>query len=630
MKLSSKNGVSIVVPSDATTRERFAAEELLKYLKQMNGALSATVCNDSLAIAGNKILIGCPARNKQTAKYISEAEFDSKVPGPEGMMIKSFGEDVLVLAGSSKNPNECERGTIYAVYELLERFLGCSLSAYVNPEIAGGEFVPELDELCLCDVEYIKSRSDLEYRTAIVQYSDDAGNANHDLNIEFIDWLIKNRYNRILTWSAVYETYKNGYMLEEAEKRGIRFTVGHHQASQIFVPPHGNEYFDEHYEETHPEFYKLKKDGTRFKVDGFWGQWIFCSRNEELIETVSKNIISWIYKNPSVDIVSFWPQDGKDDDCACENCSKYTKIQNYTFFLNEVAKRVSAVHPNVKIDMLAYVDLWECPEGQKLEPCLLVDAATWHSTGLRRAGIPDGSGMIGTLFEEPLKWHAIGADAVYYEYYMGVYPARQRYIPMADEVQALCRFYVENGIMGTGTQIECFNMWNHIFNFFTFARTAYDTELSMEKNLARFTRIFGEGASYIEEIIKYAEEFHNGQENILYAGKWLMDNIDKEKVYALFEKALAAAKTPASRNNIKMFRMAFRYSDVEVESFNMRTEKLPFAPLEKYEDPSGELAFLKKFDSFAYNNPGYGIMIPVDCEEKDFTPDKWYDFEKKQ
>ncbi len=626
MKLSRNGSVNIVMPKSPTLREKFACDELKKYLGMIFDGIKAVVSDSENG--GASIIIGGPEHNETAAKYISEAEFDKAVPGPEGMLIKSFGENAVLIAGSSKNPNECERGTIYGVYEFLERFLGCSLSAYINPSVAGGEFVPSLEEKDLCDIEYVKAQSDLKYRTAIIQYADAAGNSEHKFNMQFIDWLIKNRYNRILTWSSVYEGYKKNGMLAEAEKRGLRFTVGHHESSQLFLPPHGNEYFPEHYEETHPEFYKLKENGERFKVSGFYGQWIFCSRNAELIETISKNVIEWITKNPSVDIVAFWPQDGIDAQCSCEECSKHTKVENYTFFLNEVAKRVSSVHPNVKIDMLVYVDLWSCPDGQKLEPCLIVDEATWHDSGLRRVGNPDGSGVIGTIFEDLMKWHKVGAEVVYYDYYMGVYPARQRYIPMADEVQALCRHYIKQGVLGTATQIECFNMWNHIFNFFTFARTAYDTELSMEDNLSVFSRIFGAGAPYMEEAIRTAEKCLNGQETIMDAGIYLMEHIDREKMYSLYDKALDSAESPSARNNIRMMRMAFRYSDVEVAENRKKDPKEEYSSLKKYEDPTGELAYMTKFSSFIVNDPGYGITIPVDCEDRGFVPDRWYSFEK--
>ncbi|MBE6688680.1 MAG: DUF4838 domain-containing protein [Ruminococcaceae bacterium] len=629
MKLTKETKISIVTPLNASPREDFSAEELKKYLKQILGC-DAEICREPASDSFSFIL-GAPSRNQYTARYMTVQDFNALVPGPEGMMIKCADENTIILAGSDGDfEAEYERGTLYAVYEFLERYMGVSFAAYVNPDIAGGDEIPVLDEWENDGFEYTKPRADLPYRTAIVQYGDAQGNSDHGLNISFFDWLARNRYNRILTWGGIYDGYKKSGLLEEALKRGIRFTVGHHAAPKMFLPPMGNEYFPEHYYQTHPEYYKLKSDGTRFYSDGFYGQWIFCSRNEELIEEISGNIIKWVSDNPAVDIIALWPQDGRDEQCQCEECSKYSKVTNYTYFLNAVAKRVSAVHPHVKIDMLVYVDLWEPPAELELEPCLMIDEATWHSTGLRKAGAHDGSGIIGTHFENTLlQWHELGAEVVYYDYYMGVYPARNRLIPMADELNPLYNRFVEKGIMGSGTQIECYNLWNHIFNFYCFARTAYDTGLTVDTNLERFSRIFGKGAPYICEIIKKTEDFLEGQQDIQRAGRFMMLNIDKNELYALFDKALDAADTPRHRNNVRMIRMAFRYSDVE--STEVAFNEVPtYTSLRPYIDKSGELYYMSRFDSFKHNDPGYGIMIPVDCPESDkFIPDRWYEFENK-
>ena len=118
------------------------------------------------------------------------------------------------------------------------------------------------------------SSCDLAYRGAIVQYADAAGEVDRGLNIPFFDWLGKNRYNNIMTWAGCFEKMKSLGLLKEAERRGIRFTVGHHEASKLFMPAHGNAYFPEHYYETHPEYYRLSEDGTRYEDTTHWGQWI--------------------------------------------------------------------------------------------------------------------------------------------------------------------------------------------------------------------------------------------------------------------------------------------------------------------------------------------------------------------
>ena len=614
--------VQIIIPAEASLREQFAAEELKKYVQQ--------ICDTELNIttkAGKKsIFIGSPDRNMYVAQFLSQQEFDRICPGPEGMLIQSYGEDALVIAGSR---GDYERGTIYAVYELLERFCGASLAAFSNPDIAAGEFVPHQEYLDIENISYIKPSCDLAYRGAIVQYADAAGEVDRGLNIPFFDWLGKNRYNNIMTWAGCFEKMKSLGLLKEAERRGIRFTVGHHEASKLFMPAHGNAYFPEHYYETHPEYYRLSEDGTRYEDTTHWGQWIFCSRNQKMIDTLAEHIQSWLLQNPLVDTIFFPPNDGIAPQCVCPECAPYTKVENYIYVLNAVAKQVRKQFPHIKIVSCAYTDLFECPENVELDPALCVNEATWHETGLRAVGKPDGSCLIGTFFEDNLlKWHAAGASVTYYDYYMGVYPARQRYIPMADEIQAIARAMHEKGVDGSATQIECFNMWNHLFNFYCFARTQYDVSLSMEQHFVRFCRIFGEGAEEIASIIRYAEQLLDGQESIMTAGIWLMKHIDKERVYRLYDQALAKAKSPLSRNNIRLMRMTFRYSDLETSLAGAPNSDQNYHSVQEYTEETGELNTMTEFDSFWSNDPGYGIDIPAksSCDTV-FEKNIWYVFD---
>ncbi len=626
MYLSSETYIKVVLPQAATPREVFAAEELVKYLGMICGARLKTV-SDVEPVQDPWIALGGPERNRLTAQYMTQAEFDKEVPGPEGILVRSFG-DSLVLAGSSKNPTENERGTIYAVYEFLERYCGCSFAAFTNPEIPGGEYIPTCKELNLPEISYCKACADDTYRTAIVQYGDSAGKMFHELNLPFLDWLVKNRYNRILTWMKVYDGMKVTGLLEEAVKRGISFTVGHHDAARHFMPPYGNEHFPEKYYETHPEYYKLLEDGGRFCITDHWGQCVFCSRNDAIYEVLADNITRWIAENPLVDTIAFWPQDGRGPDCACEECRKHTKVENYTYFMNELAKRVGAVYPHVKIDMLLYVDLWNCPENVELSPNLMVDEAVWHDTGLRNAGKPDGSCLTGTFFEEDLlKWHKAGACAVYYEYYMGVYGSRNRLVPMADEIQSRVKRFTEVGIDGAGTQIECFNTWNNIFNFYCFARTSYDHELSMEDNLDMFCRIFGAGGEKVKTIVLLCEDCYDGQTDLSRGGQYLMEHIDKQKIYQCYEDAFAAAETPFFRNNLRLMRMAFRYSDLECQE-SAKMGETDYERVKTYQNMPAELMYMTAFDSYYHNRPGYGIMIPVQgTVSGTYEPDKWTIFE---
>ena len=621
-----KESVTVVIPLSPTPRESFAAEEIKKYLKLILDA-AVRVAFDGEEVHGTKILIGAPDRNEKTKELIGVPEFYSEVTGAEGFMLRAIDPDTLIIAGSSRYPGECERGTLYGLYHFLEAYCGCTLAAISHPDCDAGEIVPMQSEIRFEGINYVKAEADRPYRTAIIQYADAAADPEQELNIPFFDWLIKNRYNRILTWTSVYERYKELGLLPEIEKRGLRFTVGHHESSRLFLPAYGNEYFPEHYYETHPEYFKLLEDGTRFINKDPWGQWVFCSRCEGAIETVSKNVTDWLYKNPNVDVLAFWPNDGIYPQCTCEECSKYSKTENYCYFVNEVARRVKKHHPNVMFDMLIYVDLWEAPENIKLEPSVMIDESTWHKDGLRTVGKPDGTSLIGTHFEDNLlKWRKTGANVVYYDYYMGVYSVRQKLIPMADEVQSIWKRFKEKDIMGSGTQIECFNLWNHLLNFYSFGRCGYDTSLSLEDNIASLSKLFGNAGEEVKGIWRMLEDLLDGQVDIEKCGHYVAEHIDKKAVYEAYERAFSLAESKRFRNNLRLLRMVFRYTDLEASEEASKNPNY-VSIREGYSDPTGELREMMKYDSFKHNNPGYAIAIPVKSESTVKVSDKWYCFE---
>ena len=130
MKFSKAIKTYIVIPENASVTEAYAGEKLSFYLGKIFGIDAETV-TDADGKEGNFISLGGPERNAYTAKFISEAEFDKKVPGPEGIFIKTYGS-TLVIAGTTKCPNDFERPTLYALYEFLERYLGASFAAYTK------------------------------------------------------------------------------------------------------------------------------------------------------------------------------------------------------------------------------------------------------------------------------------------------------------------------------------------------------------------------------------------------------------------------------------------------------------------------------------------------------------------
>lgn len=625
MLLTSKTSYAVILPAAPTPREAFAGEELTRYL----GKILGTPATDAVA-ATVRFVIGGPGRNAAALQTITKAELDALVPGAEGYLIR-ITEDTVLLAGSEIGKDD-ERGTLYAVYEFLEAFCGCALAAFSHPDADAGEIVPAAESLSLPEGDRVKAGADRPYRCAIVQYGDRAGNPHRRLNVPFFDWLAKNRYNRIYIWASSYVGFCEDGLIPELEKRGIRLTVGHHESLWLWLPYYGNPYFPEHYIETHPEYFRLNADGTRFapkEPNDPFGQWILCSRCEGAIEAVSRNMIEFVRQNPVVDTVTLMMNDGRAEQCCCPRCAPYTKGENYIHFVNEVTARVAAVHPHIKVEFGVYVDIWKRPDGIKLHPNLRICEATWASCGLRTAGKPDGSCFIGTDFDATaVSWRETGAELWIYDYYMGVFANRQRVLPMADELQAIWRRYTEADIAGSGTQIETFNLWNHLLNFYAFARTGYDTSLSLSDHIASLCRLFGEGGERIAEIMQYLEDEQDGEVDVGHAGLALMQRIDRPYVYRLFDEALAKTTGARRRNNIRLLRMAFRHSDLD--TFDKTTEVWDWKGAHReYDDPTGELAYIAtNYESFSRCDPGYAISCPaLNTDTKGFVPDVWYAFE---
>jgi len=75
---------TIVKPASATVRESFAAGELQRYIEKISGA-TLPIASDGQAVQGNRILIGGPERNSQTAPLMCPSRSSTcRFRGPKG------------------------------------------------------------------------------------------------------------------------------------------------------------------------------------------------------------------------------------------------------------------------------------------------------------------------------------------------------------------------------------------------------------------------------------------------------------------------------------------------------------------------------------------------------------------
>lgn len=232
----------------------------------------------------------------------------------------------LLLTGESP------RGTLYAVYHFLEKYVGWRFFAakmrYHGQE--SGKYMQAVERLFAPKRESIE-KGHFEEENPVVLFRDMYGHACVDEN-----WCAKNRINGDL-WGLRNTQDILGGIESFASEGGHSFFE--------LLPP--DKYFDEH-----PEYFTY--------YNGKWqsGRYLqICLTNENVVEEVSKNAIEILRKNPSANYVSVSQNDGNIF-CQCENCKKVEKEIGrgnlLLHFINKVADNVKKVYPNKIVHTYAY------------------------------------------------------------------------------------------------------------------------------------------------------------------------------------------------------------------------------------------------------------------------------------
>ena len=100
--------VSGQAPSEA---EAYAAQELADYLGKITGAVFKTVPENESATATRRMFVGW-------TDFAAAHQADGRKLGEEEWIVRTVGTDLVITGGRP-------RGTLYGVYALLERVLGC-------------------------------------------------------------------------------------------------------------------------------------------------------------------------------------------------------------------------------------------------------------------------------------------------------------------------------------------------------------------------------------------------------------------------------------------------------------------------------------------------------------------------
>ena len=306
----------IVIAKDVTEPERYAADELAGFLRQITGAEFEIQAPP--AAGQSRLLVG------PEAAKLAAPDFSTDGLGSDGIVIRTVGDD-LILAGGRP------RGTLYAVYTFLEDHVGCR---WWSSKVSTIPVKPTL-RISGLNIRYVPP---LEYRESFWFDAFDG------------DWAVRNK--------------SNGNSERLDEKRGGKHKYeGFVHTFFPLIPP--KKYF-----EAHPEWFS-EIDGKRVHERAQ-----LCLTNEEMRAELVKNLKERLRNNPAATIASVSQNDWHGN-CQCSKCAAIEKEEGspaglVLHFVNAVAKDIEEEFPNVAISTLAYQYTRKPPKITKPRPNVIV------------------------------------------------------------------------------------------------------------------------------------------------------------------------------------------------------------------------------------------------------------------
>lgn len=510
-----KNGCCnyhIVGANVSTSCDRYSASQLQKYIYESTGTF-IPYFSDRCPKRGPEIIIG--ANTRDVSDIITDEELETL--GEEGFIIRTLEEDILITGKTS-------RGTLYGVYEFLERFLG--FRAFTR-EVEKLDHLTELviPETDLCIVP------DFEYRDAYFRFAFDGAFA------------AKNRLNSTLGDSS-------------AEKGGnLKFFNCHHSFDDL-VP--AKIYFDEH-----PEYY-AQIDGKRVKSQ-------LCLSNPDVLKIAIWQVKKWIRENPECRVFSVAQNDNQGY-CRCPKCSAVDEREgspagSNILFVNQVAEEVEKEYPDVLIHTFAYQYTRIAPRFAKPKKNVIVRLCNieceWGDTLLevsKRKPDSKSAEFINNIKE----WSKICDRLYIWDYTVNFKNYLQpfaNFFTMPENIR-LYKKYGIKGILQQGNFSYGGGGAMDELKSYLIARLLRDVNTDPKQVIDEFTEgVYGQGAPYIRAYIDLISEAVKGKAMTLFDdpnAEYLSDNLIV-RCDELFCAAERAAETEAVRKRIRREHLSIEF-----------------------------------------------------------------------
>ncbi len=510
-----KDFMEILLHPDAGEQEKYAADELRRYLELISG-----IPFDVVTAKGkrNVFAIG------RACQLFIQTEKDL---GHDGFCLKSVGDNLCIYGG--------KRGVIYAVYEFLER-IGCRFFTH------DCEKIPTYDMLALPRFDE-KQVPVLEYRAH-----------NYWMYNEHTRFAVKSRLNALAN-------------IREKHGGHIEYVWFVH-SFETLLPP-------EIYAKEHPEYYALVRGKRPTKS----GRFQLCLTNPDVLQVSIDRVREALRANPEKTIISISQNDWKGNcqcsSCAALDKKEGSPAGAMIYFVNAIAEALEEEFPEVVFDTLAYMYTRQVPKYARPRHNVCVrlcsiEACFLHSfescDDYRRAMVmPNGDKK---MFIDDLRdWGKVCGRMYIWDYTtcFAHYPTPH---PNWRVLQPNMQAFVRNNVKGVFEQACGASKGSVDLNelrAYIISKLLWNADTDVDRHIKEFTDYYyGDAGVYIRQYINLLCD--NAEKANCHVG--FNDNpthsfLNKDKLdeyEAVFDKAEAAVQGDALRLfRVAKARLALRY-----------------------------------------------------------------------
>lgn len=121
--------------------------------------------------------------------------------------------------------------------------------------------------------------------------------------------------------------------------------------------------------ENHPKWFGMDKNGERTANP----HTVFCTSNQEAVDYLHSNLLSYLKAHPETDVFDFCPPDSETW-CRCPECEALgNSTERHALLVNRTARFLQEEYPHVKLECLAYSRYTELPKQELLAENILLD-----------------------------------------------------------------------------------------------------------------------------------------------------------------------------------------------------------------------------------------------------------------